>query len=244
LRDLVNAGVEVVLIDHNSNDGTRELAEQFLGHGLLYIRDLDWEGSFSLTKQLAAKQDVLSRSNHDWIIHCDADEWLVTGERSQSLLEGLEAAHVSGANIVNFREIVFIPNLEKDHNLDEYPQEMLDYYLFEPFYPRLNRAWRRDARLNNLDSGGHLLCGNGRILYSKDFILRHYIAISTSQFQHKYRDRFFSQEDISKGWHTNRINIPVDKFSLKQIPQIKRLSHFDSCEFDLSEPLSRHFWEW
>ena len=72
----INEGLEVVVIDHSSNDATRAVAEAWLGKGVLAVQRLKWLGQFSLEQQLEAKEAAIQGLNHDWVVHLDTDEWL------------------------------------------------------------------------------------------------------------------------------------------------------------------------
>jgi hypothetical protein len=201
---------------------------------------------FSLSDQLRAKQRVLAASDHDWIIHADADEWLCSPIERQSLLEGLTAADEGGYNCVNFHEIVFIPLPGEDFHADDYASRMSTYYFFQPHYPRLNRAWSRRVKLDNFESGGHTLVGEGLNRSPLDFILRHYIVLSEAHAQAKYIGRRFSDEDRARGWHANRPIITRENLKVKPIPELRRIEDDPAKHnrFDLSMPMTKHFWEW
>lgn len=245
IRHFLESGCDVYLIDNDSTDGTLDLARQFLGHGVIDIQRLPWTGIFSLTKQLDAKRAIIEASRHDWVVHADADEWLVSPIEGQTLAEALSAADAEGYNVVNFHECVFVPLPGTDHYHDHYAETMRDYYFFQPFYPRLNRAWRRRAGINNLSTGGHVANGAQLNLSPHDLILRHYIVLSQDHANVKYLNRAFAAEDLASGWHGNRRNINADNLQLKthsamrQLAQPSRHSHFD-----LSQPVALHFWEW
>ena len=245
IRHFIESGCDVCLIDNDSADGTLDLARQFLGHGLLDFHRLPWTGTFSLTKQLDAKRAIIEASQHDWVVHADADEWLVSPIEGQTLAEALSAADSEGFNVVNFHECVFVPTPGADHNHTDYVETMRDYYFFQPFYPRLHRAWRRDAVLDNLSKGGHIVSGADRNLSPHDLILRHYIVLSQAQANAKYLNRVFSAEDLESGWHGNRRNINAITLQLKTQPAMRRLAQpLNHSHFDLSQPVHAHFWDW
>jgi hypothetical protein len=121
---------------------------------------------------------------------------------------------------------------------------MTHYYFFQPCYPRLNRAWKPDANLTNLDAGGHHLAGDDLRIFPTDFFLRHYIVLSEKQAHDKYVGRLFSQEDVIKGWHDNRRTITSDVLKVKHVPGLMKTSVPSSHVFDLSVPMTKHFWQW
>ena len=68
LRDAVPC--EVVMADTGSDDGSREVAEQYAD----ILFDFPWINDFS-----AARNAVMDRCSGQWYISVDADEWLVEG---------------------------------------------------------------------------------------------------------------------------------------------------------------------
>lgn len=242
--DLVDNDIDVYVLDNQSGDLTASIAAGYLGKGVVSIRRLRRYGEFSLGTQLEMKRRIARDSDHDWIIHIDADERLEGGLRHRSLREGIEAAEACGCNCVNFRELVFVPLPGEDFHAEDYAERMRSYYLFEPRYPRLNRAWKRNAGLDNSSTGGHVLRGVDVRLYPEDFILRHYIVLSESHAQRKYLGRRYSDEDVKRGWHNNRLKITRADLRLHHRPEIKQLPFPHSRNYDLDDPVSRHFWEW
>jgi hypothetical protein len=247
---LLENGFEVALIDHGSTDGTREIAETYLGNGLLQIDEIPWEGSFSLEKQLVAKAKIFERSSHQWVAHFDADEWPMPSAAFPRLFDMASDAHSRGYNVINFNELVFIPEPGQDYSHVDYAARMLSYYFFQPTYPRLQRLWRRESMLSSLEHGGHILSGCAVNLYPVDAALRHYIVLSQENALAKYVGRIFADTDLRRGWHQNRITITEAKIrSFFQSystysEQIKVLQDPLSRDFDMSSPQKEHFWEW
>jgi glycosyltransferase involved in cell wall biosynthesis len=244
LSDLISSGLDVILIDNESTDRTCDIASYFLGRGLLSIKTLPWKGAFSLSDILHAKQNIIASAYHDWIIHCDVDEWLCTPSPGQSLIEGIIEADASGSTCINFHEIVFIPMTGEDFYIDDYSSRMHTYYFFQPYYHRLNRAWKRTANLTNFESGGHILKGDSLKIFPRDFFLRHYIILSEEHALRKYGSRRYSEEGLKKGWHNNRVTIKPERLKVKKIPELKYLSDLQNPSYDLSNPLTKHFWDW
>lgn len=244
LRDLAAEGVDVHLIDNGSTDSSLEIARSFLGRGVVAVDTLPWTGSFSLSEQLDKKNAIIgARTEYDWVIHIDADEWLCPPEGRGSLREQIIAADASGFNCINFHEIVFVPLAGDDFVGTDYTTMMNHYYFFQPSYPRLIRIWKRCDNLYWGNSGGHNLSGNIR-LFPRDLFLRHYIALSYTYASKKYVGRTFADVDLKRGWHGNRLNITQDMLHVKHFSPIFRMTDTKKNEFDLSRPVTKHFWEW
>jgi glycosyltransferase involved in cell wall biosynthesis len=241
---LIESKIDVVLIDHESTDGTRAAAASLLGRGLLSIEHQPWRGSFSLTDQLRMKAELGRQAHHDWIVHIDADEWLCSPYPGQSLLEGISAADAAGANAINFDEFVFLPTDQQRFDARACHQEMLQYYFFQPSHPRLMRAWKRNAGLDNQTRAGHKLTGAALHLHTEYFILRHYIVLSALHAQEKYLGRSFSEEDRLKDWHRNRAQFRHEDLQLPSATELHRLPHWTSKDFVKTAPRKKHFWNW
>jgi glycosyltransferase involved in cell wall biosynthesis len=244
LRGLVEQGIEVVVIDHESTDDTVAICEDFLGNGLLSIDRLHWNGEYNQTAQLKAKTSIVDMLQHDWIIHTDADEWLASPIEGETLLHGIQRISDSGFNVINFEEFVFLPYQGQKLGSNSYEKEILSYYFFAPYEQRLMRAWKRVANLQNIESGGHVLKGAAIKVAPVAFILRHYLALSHEHAVRKYVGRVFSEEDLEKGWHGNRLGITAEDLILPMPEELKKLSRWDSLDFDRSEPKKEHYWAW
>jgi glycosyltransferase involved in cell wall biosynthesis len=244
IGDFVEQGIDVVVIDHGSSDGTLDICRSFLGKGLLSIEQLPWTGEFDLTAQLQAKRELVARLQHDWVVHADADEWMHTGIEGESLIEGIERISRLGHNAINFQEFVFLPEPGAPDVPGDCKRDMLDYYFFAPRENRLMRAWHRESAFNNISSGGHLLAGDDLRLAQESFVLRHYIVLSQQQAIEKYAGRIFARGDLEKGWHDNRVNLAAERLRLPSQKLLKRLRDWRSVDFDRSDPKPLHFWDW
>jgi len=243
LTDLINEGLDVLLIDHDSVDRTVAIAREFIGRGLLGIERLPWTGRFSLLEQLEAKRRLAAAVDHDWVVHVDADEWLSAPDSGQTLRDGLIAAHTGGYNCVNFNEFVFLPRPGEDLLREDYRRCVTRYYFFRPSYPRLMRAWKNRVGLENSMHGGHLLSGPVR-LFPRDFPLRHYISLSEPHAEQKYLNRPFDDAEIANGWHRNRMSATKETLRFPDDERMRILPHWSSKQYDVSEPSSEHFWDW
>jgi glycosyltransferase involved in cell wall biosynthesis len=245
LAALIAEGLEVILIDHESTDETVALARLFLGRGLLGIERLPWTGRFSLVEQLEAKERVIEQLDCDWIVHADADERLTSPVPGQTLIEGLRAADQGAFNAVHFSEFVFVPRRGEDLYRQDYRRYATRYYFYRPTYPYLQRAWKHRDGLSNREYAGHLLTGTVR-QYPLDFRLRHYIVLSEEHAVRKYVGRPFSDAELARGFHYDRVGLTADalRFPADDAPKMRTLPDWTLGPFDTSEPVTDHFWRW
>ncbi len=235
----------MILIDHDSDDGTLELAKPYLGSGLIGMERMPWKGHFSLVAQLRRKREIIATLGHDWVVHVDADEWIMSPVEGETIRSALLKADSVGFNCANFSEFVFVPWSSEDFMGTDYRRLMCTYYFFEPNHPRLMRAWKRDADFENIASGGHKLVGEVVRCHPGDFILRHYICLSVDHAWAKYRSRRFAVNEIDNlGWHRNRVIAKREKLMLRVSPGLRCLPKWNSRVFDRSMPMSEHFWRW
>ena len=227
--------IPVAVIDHSSTDRTAEILRDY---PLLARRTMPYLGHFSLRDQLLAKHALIEELAPDWVVHFDADEYLHPQDPAQTLRALIEAADRSGANVINFNDCTFLPIDDTDYAGRDYVAEMRHYYFFEPYRPRMMRAFK--AGLSNVRGAGHMV--EGAELYAEDAILRHYIALSRERFLAKYRATTYDAAELSEGWHVRRHAIKTMAVSFPDASRLKCLAD-EGSRFDLSEPWTQNFWD-
>ncbi len=242
LKYLRNQEIDVVIIDNDSSDIDLVQSECKKLDNIIDIIHQPFEGEFSLKKQLLIKEEIAEDIGADWVIHHDADEIFQTLSPLESLKSMIIRVNNLGYNVINFDEFVFIPESDTvDYCDTNYISSMKYYYYFSPEEQRLMRAYKRNIKVSNIESGGHKLKGENLNIYSCSMILRHYISLSREMLVEKYKNRKFSKEEIDRGWHANRMKIDWDKVKM---PQINMLNHLDRNGISKSRPYSKHFWDW
>ncbi|MGA2186733.1 MAG: glycosyltransferase family 2 protein [Bryobacteraceae bacterium] len=244
LRYFIREGLDVILIDNDSTDGSADIARPFLGQGLISIERLPFEGSFSLVQQLAFKKTIAEGVTHDWIVHADADEWLQAPPGYARLIDGIQDVESQGFNCVNFLEFDFIPLPGEDFEVEDYPSVMRHYYHLVPFYPFLMRAWKRSAELDNVERAGHFLTGPDIRLFPRDFILRHYIVLSEAHARRKYLGRRFAAEEIARLWHADHLLIDEENIVPRPGTPLLTLEYPLSSPLSTDRPTTIHYWQW
>lgn len=240
LNHLLANGIEVAVLDQDSDDGTYELCHQFKGNGLCHLARYDYPGYFSLRDQLIEKQKLISRLKTDWVIHQDMDECLECTDPQTTLSKAISETGNKGYNAINFNEFLFIPYVSEGESF----YRSRYYYFFENRFPRLIRAWKKSANLSNIELGGHGLSGNFN-LSPVSYNLRHYMFTSQSHAFEKYPNRLYSDDEVQQyGWHRHRLNISREKLIFPARERLEKLIEPDSRQFNTSQPHDCHYWEW
>lgn len=239
---LAGQRIDVVLIDNASTDGTVEAVADGQFPNVVHVEHFAYEGHFDLGRQLQIKAAIAGQSDADWIIHQDADEILTAPNGWGGLRKHIELADAGGFNVVNFNELVMLPD---DPGVDDMLVNNTLFYFFEPRPLRLMRAWKRSASFSNLHSGGHILKGDDVCVWPRRMLLKHFIVRSQTHAYQKYLDRTFSPTDLARGWHGNRRNFTQDNLAIPAAGgPVHRLATPRDAPDRLPLPVGSHFWEW
>jgi hypothetical protein len=210
---------------------------------LVGIEQIKYAGVCNWVHILQRKMEVVDSADADWVIHLDADEIMHSYRPRERLADAIRRIDEQGFNVVNFDEFVFLP-VDFSYAPDiRGPQSLCRYYFFEPFAPRLMRAWKKAAGLSMVDSGGHVLSGPDIRLAPETMALRHYIFRDQHHAFDKYAERRFAPEELARGWHSNRITQPMEAFRFPAADRLRALESAESRMFDRSLPVKHHYWE-
>lgn len=242
LDHLIAQGIEVIVIDHSSTDGTRAAAEEYLGRGVVQVEKLPFEGDYALGERLEVAERIIRTTSSDWFINHDVDEIMEAPSPFRTLREGIEAVNQQGYNVINFDEFVFLPTSEdEDHEGGDYVSTMTRYYFFEPRPQRLMRAFKKppSGKVDIRSHARHRVKLPDPKIYPGSFILRHYIALSRRQLIRKYVGRVHKLDVIKeRGWSVDRaVTRPGDI----TLPDPARLKVVDSNRgWDRGDPWREH----
>ena len=245
LRHLLANGISFAIIDHESTDGTAELLKSpELRKGLVAYEVLPFAGVFELRAQLDAKEELAERLAADWVIHHDADEVMHSYCQGETLHDAIKRLAAKGANVINFDEFVFLP-IEHIYLPETGPQRLVYYYFFEPAPFRLMRAWNRRDGLTMITGNGHRRTGEGIAIAGESLALRHYIFRNQMHAYQKYTLRHFSTYETRElGWHSNRVDQPVQRFSFPPTHVLERLESPGTSALSKGRPKTKHYWQW
>lgn len=235
----------MAFVDNASTDESRQIIEGSIGHGVVRLSDLPYNGAFSLSAQLQAKAKVEIGLDHDWIMHLDADEIPHATHDKRLLTDVAKEAQNTDYNVINFEEFVFIPKILEKPATQSIHLENCKYYLYAPLPRRLMRLYRRGQGLDNRSGAGHFIRGSANV-YPQSQVLRHYIALDQEHLFSKYLGLTFDQKEIDRGWHRNRVNLTKDALSVDKIAteSLDCLPDPKSRAFLRNRAFKAHFWLW
>jgi hypothetical protein len=224
LAHLSEQGIETCVIDNESTDRTRAIAESFRHRGVFRIEALPYSGYFDLAAQVGQQEALAQEIDADWFIHHDADEIMQAPAAWPTMHAAITEIDAQGFNAINFDEFVFVPGEGDQFEGDDYVALMRHYYFFEPVPTRLVRAWKKGVLPVQLSrTGGHGALGKDRRLFHQNFILRHYIGLSLAHLKAQYLGRVFTASELARGWHRNRVATTQDFVRLPAIDQLNNV---------------------
>ena len=206
LEHLISNGIDVHFIDNASTDETRQIAQAFLGRGVVAVEELpSVDGRFHWASILVRKQEIARSVEADWLIHQDADEFRESPWTGMRLAEAIGRVDAAGFNAIDFAVVDFWPT-ENDAPGNEAIRNSLTGFQWGSSFNRVQvRCWKKSAHAVDLvSSGGHDASFDDRRVFPLRFLLRHYPIRSLSQgrrkVQQERRPRFDSEE-LKRGWH-------------------------------------------
>ncbi|MEZ5283924.1 MAG: glycosyltransferase family 2 protein [Vicinamibacterales bacterium] len=240
IEHYVRHGVDVYLIDNESDDDTVARASQFLGRGLLGIERFPRSATFTWQPLLERKQQLAATLDADWFLHADPDEVRLPPRPGQTLASALAEVDAQGFNAVNFMEFTFVPTRQApDHDHQDFQQTMRWYYPFEPVHPHQLKAWKKQPDTVDLAStGGHRVGFPGLRIYPESFPMRHYLFLSVPHVVEKYVQRAFDPAEVDRGWHRARARLRTPDIALQDEQELR--AYAGDAALDPSQPLGVH----
>lgn len=237
VKRLLDAGIEVYLIDNWSSDGTVAAVQPLLGEGLIGIERFPAEGAtgtYDWRRLLGRVEELAQTLAADWFIHHDVDEIRESPWPDVKLRDALQYVDRLGFNAVDHTVIDFRP-INNSFGSDTAFGDYFTYWEFgrRPGHFQQIKAWQNLGQPVTLaDTGGHDANFPGRRVFPYKFLLRHYPVRSQSHGEKKVlaerKPRFNSEERKLRGWHSHYDQINSGHNFL-YTPE--SLSHFDPESF-------------
>lgn len=240
LRHHIDQGIELLLIDNGSTDGTVPIAQRYLGHGLIGIETLPRRGVVEWERVLQTKQTLAWTLDADWLMHLDADEMRLASTPGMTLSQAIRVVDEAGYNAVNFVEFTFVPTREApDHAHVQFQDTMRWYYPYVKKSLHQVKLWKKQPTPVDLVSrGGHQVWFPNQFIYPIPFWMRHYQFLSIVHAAQKYGQRRHLVKELAKGWHGWREQLDPTTISLPSCAELNELATDGSLDF--SRPRSVH----
>lgn len=241
IEHLHEQGVDVYVIDNESTDDTRAIAESYSGRGVIGIETLPREDSFALRAQCVRQEELAQSLDADWLIHQDADEFRVSTKRGQSLADAIAELDAAGFNAVNFLEFTFLPTREApDHDHRDFQRTMLWYYPFLPWFPHRLNAWKRqESAVDLISMAGHQVRFPDLKMAPQSLYMRHYLYLSVEHAREKFVQRLYSAEEVEGGFHGWRAEVRPEHLQLPSESEFPGRYEGDHL-LDPTKPFKRH----
>lgn len=221
IGDLIENGVSVYLLNHNSSDETVSEASRWLGRGLIEIENFPSDSNYPKENNneyvwkdiLKRKEELSFLINADWYIHADADEFRESPWVNMNLLEAITYVDELGYNAIDFNLLQFRPT-----NNDFMKGDVREYLQYfeegEDFNAYQIKAWKNlGVPINLPEFGGHEVNFPNRKIFPIPFILRHYPIRNEEHGLRKiFQERIprFNEKEKSMGWHIQYDSISKD----------------------------------
>jgi SEC-C motif/Glycosyl transferase family 2 len=244
IRDYVEDGVEVYLIDNCSTDGTAEVAREWLGQGLIHIeRFPDDVGGPARARKEYMWGEILRRNEllaaqlgADWYIRADADEFREGPWPGMSHAESIHLVDALGYTAVQSQVLEFRPT-DDSFSAGADPRDHLHHYERCDLSNSLwVKAWRQPPAGVHVDiakTGGHEAGFPGRRVFPIHFISRHY-PIRTSEHARRkiFTERLnrYPKEERERGWHIHWDELAASGHSFLWDPDDPDLVRYDRAE--------------
>jgi len=205
IEHLLSEGLELVVLDNGSTDGSYEVCKKFAEKGLVTLEQYS-SPSFNWPLLLRMLYDMALKKNPDWLVRSGQDEFLESGISNVSLKEAIIKEDEKGCNLIQFDVFEFFMT-DADNLQAKSIRERFPYYSWqnEDQY----RAWKFYPGIRVEDAGGHYPIFPSNIKYkiaNRKFVHRHYRYRNKQQAIKNHLDRLNrikSVPEVKLGWSAN-----------------------------------------
>lgn len=221
LNYLIKNDIDVFVVNNWSTDRTLEIAESFLGKGVIGVKTYPPEGrvNYSWEKLLKHTESLSREIPADWFIHYDADEFRESPWPEINLKDAIYYVDQCGFNCIDFTVANFQPT-QNNYPAGTDPFFYIPYFEFakHPAHFIQMKAWKNTGNPVMIsDSAGHEAKFEGRRVYPFKFLNRHYTIRSQEQGKKKiFQERVVDPVESARGWNTH-VNgyVPTHNFIRK-----------------------------
>jgi glycosyltransferase involved in cell wall biosynthesis len=203
---LVSQGIELVILDNGSTDGSFEICAGHVGKGVLSI-EKSVTDRFDFNAIIAKLYDAALRQRPDWVVLNAADEFLEPPFQGMTLKEAIELEDRRGYNLIQFDNFEFWPTEQDRDSSEPDVRKRLRYYTWNDDLQF--RCWKVHPGIIVVGTAGHypVFPSDLKVKIPKTkFILRHYRIRSYEHGLKKvFEDRLprYLAEEQRKGLHVH-----------------------------------------
>lgn len=206
IEHALSQGIEPVVLDNGSTDGSYEVCEEFAKKNLIKLnRYATSKFDYALLSRIL--YDMALELKPDWLIRQDQDELPETGLDNVTLKEFIKNEDAKGFNLIQFDLFEFFMT-DNDNELEKSIKKKFKYYSWQHDFTY--RAWKHIPGTRVEDTLGHLPIFPELDRYKitqKKCVLRHY----------RFRDKNQALENVKQR---------SDRIKLRPGSKIGMLSHF------------------
>ena len=207
---LVSQGIELVILDNGSTDGSYEICMHRRGRGVVSIARLETK-RFDFDLMIETLNQMALREKPKWILLSAADEFLESPYPGLTLSDSIKLEDSKGFNLIQFNNFEFWPTDKDCESAEPDVRKRIKYYTWND--DMQFRCWRAYPGTKVSGSTGHYpefpKYVKARIPREK-YVLRHYRIRSYRQGLRKiFSERLprYDEEERSRG-----LNVHYDKF--------------------------------
>ena len=244
IQHTINQGLELLILDNGSTDGSYQICQKFVGRGVLEIQRIVTE-VYDPIFILRRLEEMAQTYGPDWLAIIDDDEIHEPPLRGFTLKQAIEREESLGYNLIQSDCFVFWPTSIDDKS-EKDPVKRIKYYVWSddfhfPF-------WRNYPGTDCWSGGSHVVYfpqGIKRKVSPRKFVIRHYNIRSSEQGRRKVfgQRRRFRRPPLPEGWmiHYNRFTMDESWFS---IDKEKLTRYNEDCAWSLDRRFDTTFGSW
>ena len=214
IEHLLSQGIQLVILDNGSTDGSFESCSKYLGRGVSSLERFATDRlQFDLL--LSKLYEMASQQRPDWVLLSAADEFLESPYPQLSLQDAIESENRKGYNMIQFNNFEFWPTEQDQESHETDVRKRLKYYTFNDDLQF--RAWKTFPGITVTGTVGHYPVFPDKVkirIPRTKYILRHYRIRS---YEHGLKKVFserlprYPPEEQKKGRHVHYSNFRQEK---------------------------------
>jgi len=244
IQHTINQGLDLVILDNGSTDGSDEICRKYVGRGVLEVERTVSE-VYDPIFILRRLEEMAQTHSPSWLAIIDSDEIHEPPLPGLTLKQAIEREDKLGYNLVQSNCFEFWPTPLDDKGQKD-PVKRIKYYIWSddfhfPF-------WRNYPGTDCWSGGSHIVYfpeGIKPRVSPRKFVLRHYKIRSSEQGRRKILDgrRRFKRPPLPEGWMIHYNRFPMDEMCFSINPE-KLTRYNEDCAWSLDRRFDTRYGSW